>query len=151
MRTNIAVLFLCLFAAGCHSVPKRELSPAENTVTERGAVACWGEWIKDKGEKFDIGFGIRNESKDSIIIFLHDIVAGRGDAEGPVKHAIFGIGEKTIDFVPGQTKTLTLVCESVDAKPGPYHVTIRKVYTNPNRDGRTYGDVIADDVKWKSE
>jgi hypothetical protein len=157
MRTTTAVALSSVVLAGlltasCRNVERRELIASKNTVTKRGVVSCWADWVKDKGDKFDISFSIRNESDQALIVFLHDIVAGRGKAEGPVRYGNFGIGERTIDFHPGQTKEQTFVCDAVDvAKSGPYHVTIKRVYSNPNHDGRSYGEVLAEDVEWESE
>ena len=149
MRPIHAALVACaVAAAGCaHS--HKEFTPATQTVTVPGVISCWGNWIKDKGDKFDVSFSIRNDSPDAFaLVFLSDISGGRGDAEGTVRHSAWA-GERTIDMRPGQLKTFTLTCGyQREVHAGDYRIEIHKVFENPTHDGRTPGKVVAENVVW---
>lgn len=114
-----------------------------------GVFSLRGTWVKEKGRKFDVGLTLRNESPAFQIVFLSDLVGGRGAAEDRMRHATWGWGERTIDLRPGEEKSFTMSCSvSADAASAPVHVTVRRVYENPSRDGRTPGKVVAEGVTW---
>ena len=87
-----------------------QLSPAANKVQKKNVIAVWAEWVKDKGEKFDVRLGIQNIGDTPMIVLLRDIGCTKGKSKGNMKHTFFNTGEKTIDFQGGETKTMNLVC-----------------------------------------
>ncbi|MBM4063974.1 MAG: hypothetical protein FJ265_23180, partial [Planctomycetes bacterium] len=109
-------------AGACRSTRVPCIGPP---ITVPRVVSVWGNWTKVRRESFDVSLSIRNESPDDIVVLLHEIVAARGDAVGDVYYAAFGIGERFIDLVSGQTKTFTLVCSlRVAAPTAPVRVTL---------------------------
>lgn len=111
-------------------------------------VVIGANWIKDKGDKYDMQFTIANNSTKSIVILLGDMSCYRGELQGQLKHTFFNTGERTIDFRPGELKMFNLVCNyGMDTK-GPFKITIKKVYDNPRNDGSSTGAVLAENLNW---
>lgn len=130
---------------------KLTLSPTINKVEAKDVAAVWGEWLKDKSNKFDVRLGIENKSKAGIIVLLQDMDCAKGKAKGKMKHTFFNTGERTIDFQPGEIKSFNMVCRLAFPATGYMEVRVAKVYANPNGDGKTRGKVIAENLVWKPE
>lgn len=149
MKTRLYVLTLSFILSVCSYAGRIDISPEGNRLTKAGIVSLWADWIKNKGEKYDIGFHIRNEGEKPIIIMLRGMRCYRGGGEGELKHTFFNTGEKTIDFRAGETKKFTLVCEIGEKYKGDYRIVVGRVYENTGGDGKTLGKVLAKDVDWK--
>ncbi len=121
---------------------KTEIAEEGNRVTKPGVISLSTSWIKDKGKKFDIGFKMRNESKENIIVVPVEIQCGRGGVSGRLKD------EKAIALRSGEMKETTLTGLLSEKVKGPYKMTLTKVYLNPGADGKTLGKVLAEDVAW---
>lgn len=141
----VAVVFVLGACAG-----KKTIEGGGGKVTKAGVLSVWGNWIKDKGGKFDIEFAIQNESDKGLIILLADMQCSKGGASGELKHTFFNTGERTIDFTPKQTKKFRMVCKIGSDVKGEYQITINRVFTNPGNDGKTKGDVVANNIVWKA-
>lgn len=143
MRTLLVMAMV--FSVGCSS--KRVLKE-DNSVSERGVIKVWANWVKDKGEKFDIQFVMENISEKGIIVKLNNIQCARGKRTGRVKHTFFNTGERTIDLLAGENKQFNLVCYLGAESEGPFNMRIVKVYENPENDGESMGKVIAENLIW---
>lgn len=146
MRASACLLASLLLLSGC-GITRASLVPEDNKVIGEGVLAVWGDWIVDKGDKFDVHLHLQNCSKQSIIVFARDISGAKGDSPGKVGFPAFGIGERTIDLAPAQIKSVTLGCKHGAAK-GDFKITVNRVFANPSDDRRTPGEVVATKVKW---
>lgn len=123
---------------------------ATNYVAKGGsAVEVYAEWIKDKGDKWDGEFFIKNTHSTGIIILLVDISCGRGSVSGQVKHSFFNTGERTIDFRPGEMKRFVLVCRmGADVEQGEFFLNIKRVSEDTDGQGKVGGKVLVENVRW---
>jgi hypothetical protein len=146
MRGALAVAAMGLLLAGCGTT-KHQIRTEEKVVRRDGVVSVWATWVKDKGDKFDLGFHIRNEAPTPILIRLSEISCARGRLPGTVRHPFFGAGERSIDLEVGETKSFTLVCHYGAEATGAYRVIIHRVYRGPDK--ASPGEVVlAEDVEW---
>lgn len=144
----LILLPLMALVFGCAS--KKTFDPNVVKVNRKGVLSVTSRWIKDKGHKFDINLEIENLNKAPIIVYLRDIKCQRGDRGGHLKHTFFNTGERTIDFTEGEIKNFKLVCDHAQKAEGPFKITIKKVYSNPDGDGESRGKVIAKDIVWET-
>jgi hypothetical protein len=129
---------------------KVEISPADNKVTIPGVVTLYGEWIKEKGKKYDLSFAIQSEAPKNIIIQLSDMHCSHGDMQGELEHTFFNVGEKVINFKPHELKKFTFVCKiGSKVETGEYKIVVDTVYENASGDGKTLGKGLAKEVEWK--
>lgn len=135
-----ALLLSALFASACFA-GKTDISPEGNKVTVPGLITVYASWVKDKGEKYDVGFHIKNESESNFIIQLKDAHCYRGKTIGELKDS------KKLALRSGQMKEQSLTCVVPD-KSGEYSITLGKIYENSTGDGETLGKVLAKEVKW---
>lgn len=131
---------------GCGSSRLRPNSGA--TATKAGVISLWADWVKDKGDKFDVRVNLRNDStKEALIVNLHDFNCFRGQTRGKFRHTFFNTGERTFDLQPNEHKEFNAVCVTGDAS-GPFRLEILKVYENPNMDGQSRGKILAKNLRW---
>jgi len=141
-----AYVFLITAMSACTA--KKYINVSQNKVTVKDIVAVWGSWIKEKGPKYDVNFHISNISEKFFIIMLHDLRCFKGDRPGTLMHTFFNTGERTIDFLPNETKSFKFVCRIGSQSTGKYKISIMRIYENPNRDGKQLGKIIAKDIDW---
>jgi len=142
-------LWLSLFvlvAAACGGRVK--LDPQSNVAKQDGIVSMWAEWVKDKGDKYDIRMNIKNDSDQATIIMLNGLQCYRGQIPGRLKHTFFNTGERTMDFRPGELKTFNLVCVYGSDTKGDFRIVIDRIFENPSGDGRQTGKVVAQKIEW---
>ena len=48
-------------------------------------------------------------------------------------------------------KQFNMVCRLFSPSEGPFKIKINKVYANPENDGVTRGEVIAENIEWSIE
>jgi len=133
---------------GCGS--RRVVPDASTQVTRDGVATIGAGWLKDKGDKFDVNLTLRNENPEKgMIVLLSDMTCKRGNVVGNLKHTFFNTGERTIDFRPGELKSFNLVCDLNSRQRGDFSVHVRRVWDNPNGDGKTTGKVISENLEWK--
>ncbi len=143
----IRLILIALLIVNTSCASRRMLSD-NNAVTSPGVMKVWANWVKDKGEKFDIQFVMQNLQDTAMIVKLHDVQCARGKRTGSIKHTFFNTGERTIDLMPHESKRFNLVCRvGVDSR-GPFNMRIVKVYANPEQDGESIGQVIAKNIIW---
>ena len=117
--------------------------------TKQGIITFWPSWIQDKGDKYDVGMNIQNDSETKdIIVLINDLKCSRGDLSGRIKHTFFNTGERTIDLTPGEHKKFNLVCYLSEETEGEYVLEIKRVYANPSNDGATRGNILASNLRW---
>ena len=117
------------------------------SATAKGVMEARVLWLKDKEDKFDFELVLNNLSESGQIVYLHDVACQKGSVTGEAKHTFFNTGERTIDFKPGQTKKLKLVCRlGTDVFSNTYSIKIRRINSNPNFDGKTVGKLLAKDL-----
>lgn len=126
------------------SYAKRDKVVLDSAVaTAKGIMEARVEWVKDKKSKFDYGLVLSNLTETGLIVYLHDIACKKGNVSGETKHTFFNTGERTIDFKPGETKRFKLVCKlHTEVFSDNYSVSIRRVNSNPNYDGKTVGKLL---------
>ena len=129
---------------------KKVVDASAATTTKSNVISSQASEVKDKGKKFDVEFGIVNETEKNIIILLADILCYKGNTQGVVQHAFFGAGERTIDMSPKQKKNFHIVCKlGGKVEGGDYKLVVSRVYDNPSNDRRTTGKEIAKGIEWK--
>jgi len=148
MRTGSAAVVLALAAAGCGGT-RYTLTPESNTQTQENVISVWANWVKDKGEKFDVDLRVKNLSDKMQILYSDDITGSRGATTGTIKHARLGIGERTIDIAPGQTKSLVIVCIHDGEPSGDFVIRLGRIYDNPSGDRKTSGAVVSEGIEWR--
>lgn len=136
------LLLSTVFASSLCLAGRMDIAPEGNKVTVPGLITLYASWVKDKGEKYDVGFHFKNESESNFIIQLKEAHCYRGKTIGELKD------DKTLALRSGQMKEQSLTCVVPD-KSGEYSVTIGKIYENPTGDGKTLGKVLAKEVKWQ--
>lgn len=146
MFTRIFFAIALLVSFGCSS--KKVLS--ENNAVTQGPVKVWANWVKDKGEKFDIQFLMENIHTKPVIVKLHDVQCARGKRGGNLQHTFFNTGERTIDIMPGEVKQFNFVCTVGVKTAGAFNMRLNRVYDNPEKDGATLGKVIAKNIIWST-
>lgn len=113
----------------------------------KGVMEARVQWIKDKKKKFDFELVLTNLSENGLIVYLHDISCKKGKITGEAKHTFFNTGERTMDFKPGQSKKFKLVCKlHTEEFSDKYFISVRRVSSNPNYDGKTVGKLLAKDL-----
>lgn len=146
---HLFALVLFVTATQAFAADRLMIDPS-NKIVDKGVVTVAIPWLKDKGDKYDINLSIHNENDEKgMIIFLSDLGCKRGGVAGQLKHTFFNTGERTIDFRPGQTKEMTLVCKTEGSKSGAFELTVAKVYANPTLDGKTVGKILARNLNWQ--
>jgi len=129
---------------------KKVVDTAGATSTKSNVLSIQATEVKDKGKKYDIEFGLVNESEKNIIVFLADVLCYKGNTQGVASHAFFGAGERTIDMSPKQKKNFRLVCKlGGKVESGDYKLIVSRVFDNPSNDRRTTGKEIAKSIEWK--
>lgn len=129
---------------------KKIVDTAGATTTKSNVLSIQATEVKDKGKKYDIEFGLVNETEKNIIVLLADILCYKGNTQGVTQHAFFGAGERTIDMSPKQKKNFRLVCKlGGKVEAGDYKLVVSRVYDNPSNDRRTTGKEIAKGIEWK--
>lgn len=147
VKMKYLIILLLIFSSACSS--RKKLESVSNKVEAKDAIRLWANWVKDKGKKYDVQLAIENIHKSDIIIYLKDIRCFRGNSSGQFKHTFFNTGERTIDFVIDEVKEFNLVCRlNAEGEKGPYKIVIEKVYSNPSQDGKSRGEVIAENIQW---
>lgn len=139
MKITLTVLF-CWLAGSAFA--KTEFAEEGNRVTREGILTLSSSWIKDKGKKFDIGFKMKNESKDAILVHPKEIQCGRGGVSGSINQ------DKVVPLRAGELREVVLTCLLSEKVKGPYKLKVTKVYANPGSDGKTLGKVIGEDIAW---
>jgi hypothetical protein len=124
------------------------IAPADNRVSIPDVITIYSEWIKDKGNKYDLNLTINNAHQKGIIVLLKEMHCFRGAVEGELKHTFFNTGERTIDFKRGQSKSMTLVCHLKSKGEGNYRIVLDQVYENASGDRKTIGKELAKAVDW---
>ena len=82
---------------------------------------------------------------------LSDLQCFRGDVQGRIRHTFFNTGERTIDFNAGENKRFKMVCDLGQKSKGELKIIARRIYDNPDNDGKKKGTVLARDIEWKVE
>jgi len=146
-------IWILVFAFASSAFASSTFIPgAENKMVAKGVMSLSVLKIIDKGRKFDMKLAIRNDNNQTgIIVFFSDMSCQRAGTPGRLKYSLFGIGERTIDFRPGQQKEMSMVCETEGTKKGPFKLMVAKIYDNPSLDGKTVGKVIANDLTWEQD
>lgn len=144
-----AALLALLVALNACGHRREVLDPSSNRVGQPGLISVWADWVKDKGDKFDIQLNLKNESERSLIVSLHAMRCYRGEHEGKLKHTFFNTGEKLIDLRPGDSKDMRLVCTLDGETRGEFRIVIDRVFDNPTSDGVQTGEVLARDLQWR--
>ncbi len=143
---NVLVLVAFSVLLGACGAAKYK-TDGQHKVTVKNKFSIWSLWVKDKKKKYDLELVLHNESSKSQIVKLGDVWCYRGKTKGRIGYSSFGIGERTIDFVPGQQKNLKVSCKTGEAG-GDFKVVIKRLFSNPSDDGATPGKVIAKDLTW---
>lgn len=153
MKNNALRIFLVtvFVSVTAFAAEKIEINSSDSKITRPGVAAVWGEWVKDKGHKYDLGLKIKNESDKPMIILLKEMQCFRGDRQGELTYAFFNLGERTIDFAPGQLKGMTFKCAIGGHVEGEFRIVVQNIYENPNGDGKTTGRLMAKDVTWRAK
>jgi len=144
----VFTIALSAFAAtlvGCAS--KKTFHQTAITSSQSDVASIRVNWVKEKGNKFDLEMAITNETAQPIIIFLADIRCARGNSGGELKHTFFNTGERTIDFHPRQSKVFRMVCRT-GRNDGDYQLEIARVFSNPSGDGKNADKVIGHSIGW---
>lgn len=99
---------------------------------------------------------LENMGDRSIIVQLRDIHCFRGEHEGEIEYrTLFGIGERSIDLKPGETKALNVKCGYPTLEAAPkgrvFRLTISRVFADRTGEGHALGEVLARDIEWVYE
>ncbi len=105
-------------------------------------VAAGGEWIKDKGRKFDVRWWIQNRSNYNMVIYREDVQCHKGRVKGQLR----GLERSArIEFGPGQERVFTLTCDTNGKTPGAFQMVMAQVF----EDRRPEEDrLVARDLVW---
>ncbi len=123
---------------------KTEFAEAGNKVTKAGLLSLSSTWVKNKGEKWDLGLKIKNENDADIIVNLEDTLCWRGGVSGTVS-----AGQEIVALRPGQMKEVRYTCKIGQKAKGVYKITVTRVFANPGGDGKTIGKVIGKNITWQ--
>ena len=129
---------------GCGHGKMIKTDPEASKVSKAGVIAVSSQWIKDKKKRWDAMLVLENLSKQTLIVSGDDIKCFRGDTEG----IVHGVGH-AIDVPSGGTKTATVQCDTRSKEGGDFRIEVGKVYSNPNNDGVTRGNVVATGLQWR--
>jgi len=99
---------------------------------------------------------IENVGDQQVIVQLRDITCHRGDRQGALEYRNpFGIGERSIDLKPGETKALEVKCLYSKTEDPPegrqYRLRVARVFADRTGDGSALGEVLARDLEWSYE
>lgn len=145
-----AIALVTLASMGKAHAKAYELDPKVTSYTA-GPLTLSVTRIEASKTDFVMTFQLKNEANTGLILQLQDAVCWRGEQRANFKHAQFGIGERTIDLQPGETKPFNMVCEHSAAAGGSYGLGLLSVWDNPSNDGRTPRDRVLTDVLWRIE
>lgn len=148
MLLKVAMVSLIAIGSLSSCRSKTVLSDEDVKFTKNDIIGVRVNWIKEKGDKYDIEMSVNNLYKKDIIIYLNDISCYKGSAQGRLKHTFFNTGERTIDFRIGEMKRFRMVCD-IDAKvAGDYKIVFNRIFDNPDADGSTKGKAISEKLEW---
>ena len=105
-------------------------------------LAAGGEWIKDKGRKFDVRWWIQNRSNYELVIYRDDFKCARGTTPGKLR----GMERSPrVQLGPGQERVFTLTCETIGTRTGSFEMTMAQVFESRQpEDDR----LVAKDMVW---
>lgn len=113
----------------------------------KGIASLEAEWVKDKGDKWDVSLKFTNESSATILFFAGDMKCARGKEESP--NVDIHSDRRTIDLRTKESRTVLITCRGLTPKGnGDFRVTM-KAFSNPTGDSNTPGKVLIEKMTWK--
>ncbi|MCX6112083.1 MAG: hypothetical protein NTY22_02190 [Proteobacteria bacterium] len=115
-----------------------------------------GNWIKDKGKKFDLSVSITNIANKEILIKRVDMICKKGDHLGYYdrirnEHTnIQSNNPQYLVFEPGEMKRFHFTCYlDVKYKDKDFYFIVKKVFENNSKDIDTpaKGSLLAKDIE----
>jgi hypothetical protein len=144
---NTKVLALALFLSLVMSCSHKTVAiTPQATAAQTDTFALQFNWIKDKGKKYDMQLTVKNGLSKNVLFYLTDLNCFRGSVQGTLKHTFFNTGHRTFKYHPGGTEKFNMVCNLGQESTGAYKITIGHLYENPNGDGKTQGNQIAENI-----
>jgi len=138
--------FLFLLTLGCSSRKSIKID-STSAASDAPVVSLRFEWIKEKGDKYDMRLIVKNGTDKSILFYLNELHCFKGSVEGTLKHTFFNTGHRTFKFHPGAQEAYNMVCKVGDNVQGDYRVVLGRVLENPTGDGKTPGKQIAEKIE----
>ena len=122
----------------------------KNEVVKRGRLSISTPFLKSKSKLFAGEFSLRNLNKKSIIIYLADIECKWGNQRGVVKNdRPFNIGEKVININSMGMKVAKFRCTVQSEGSGEMQLIVKRIYDNPNHDGKSVGKLLTKNIVWR--
>jgi hypothetical protein len=109
--------------------------------------------LKDRHKKGRIEFtvDVENISGKPLVYFFPEMECARDEEKGELAFPSFGIGERVVNFMTGQSKRFKYICkfERDRESTESFELVIRKIFENPNRDGKTAGAELSPGISMK--
>jgi hypothetical protein len=135
-------LLPALLATGAEAKEYKLLRPL-NQVTAGDTITVGADFIEPSNDHYVIRLVVTNEATDrALLVKLEELQCFWGPSQALLKHSAFGIGERKMDFRPGETKSFTMSCPTGSGASGDFRVNLMRVYDDST------GDVLFDDVEW---
>jgi hypothetical protein len=143
VRYATAVLLALVAVSGCS---RKKIKVDATNVAKKNDFVMWADWVKDKGTRYDVSFNFRNDGERHAIFYLDELECYRGTTAGELKHTFFNTGHRTFKAHPHHPDHSNMVCKV--SGTGAFRIVLSHVYDNPNGDGITRGDVLAENLEW---
>jgi hypothetical protein len=120
-------MLVSLFS-GAAEAREYRLNSNVSSISLDDALTLSPNWIDVSGSDYVISVDLRNESREGLMVRSSGIRCVRGTWEGATNYgASFGIGERTIDLQPGETKSVKLLCDHGRDVEGDFALKIDRV------------------------
>ena len=104
------------------------LDPAASGLSLDDVVRIVPEWLDVTPPDYVIRVAIHNDGAVPIVIRSEGLRCIRGSFEGKATYgASFGIGERSIDLMPGEIKTVKLLCDHGTGATGDFGLKIARI------------------------
>ncbi len=120
---------------------------------DNGVIKVSLQSLKDRHKKGRIEFtlDVENISGKPLVYFFPEMECSSDGEKGLLAFPSFGIGERVVNFLVGQTKRFKYVCRTERSKEPTetFEFVIRQIFENPNRDGKTTGAELSPGISMK--
>lgn len=138
----MTALLLSPIGTGDAAAKEYALDPRASAISLDDQVEIVPQWIDVSGADYVISVDLKNNGEIPIVIRSEGIRCVRGSYEGKATYgASFGIGERSIDLVPGEVKTVKLLCDHGGGITGDFALKIARVDEDLGQGTRTVVEI----------
>ena len=144
MKTYL-ILFALLVSACVHH-PVLVVNSDSGSAEKKGVIFMQMLTIKNKDKKYDINMKFENQTGVAQIIWLKDMKCSRGKTVGVMSY--YGSPSDVPVRIPAKDqREFIFTCKlPVEHLSGEFKLNVTRVFSNPNDDGRTTKDVVAENL-----